>query len=117
MKKSIWTKTLLIAIGLPLMAGCIVERHPRRVVVVEHPEAGGEVIVERPAAPPPVRVEVRPVAPGPGYIWVAGCWEWRHDWVWVPGRWVVRPRPHAVWVVGRWEHRPHGYVWVGGHWR
>jgi WXXGXW repeat (2 copies) len=117
MKNPILFKVVLIAASLPLLAGCIVERHPRRVVVVEQPAPVGEVIVEQAQTPPPPQVEVVPVvAPGPAYIWVKGGWEWRDRWVWEPGRWAAGPHPHAIWVVSHWEHRPHGYAWVRGHW-
>jgi len=68
-------------------------------------------------APPPAPKEVVPVAPGPGYYFIPGYWSWNGAWVWVPGRWVVRPWNGAVWVSGHWAKRGHGYIWVGGHWR
>lgn len=117
MKKSSLTKLLLIVAGLPLLAGCIVERQPRRVVVVERPAPGGEVVVERPTQPPPPQVEVIPPQPDVAFVWIPGAWEWRGRWVWVGGHWGPRPHPSAVWVRGVWIHRGHGYVWVGGHWR
>lgn len=115
MEKSFFTKGILIAACLPLIAGCIVERQPRAVVVA--PPA--EVVVEQPpSGPPPSQIEIVPESPGPAYIWVKGRYEWRaQDWVWVPGRWMIAPRPHAVWIAGHWESRPHGFVWIGGHWR
>ncbi|AZC19651.1 MULTISPECIES: YXWGXW repeat-containing protein [Pseudomonas] len=63
-------QSLLIATLLgTTLAGCVVApAHPRR--------------------PPPPIVEVVPVAPAPGYHWVAGHYRWRADqWVWVPGHW------------------------------
>jgi hypothetical protein len=72
-KKSLLTKTLLIAASLPLLAGCIVKRQPRRVVVAEQPAPAGEVVVESPSEPPPVRVEVQPARPGPDYIWIGAA--------------------------------------------
>jgi len=117
MKKSLLTKTLIIAAGLPLLAGCVVERQPRRVVVVQQPAPAAEVVVESPSEPPPAQVEVVPVAPDPTFIWVRGAWEWRGRWVWMGGHWGPRPHPRAVWAAGHWEHRPHGYVWVEGRWR
>jgi len=68
---------------------------------------------------PPARVvEVRPVSPGPGYIWIDGYHRWDgRAYVWVAGRWERPPRPRAVWVPGRWAQDRHGYYWVDGHWR
>jgi len=75
-----------------------------------------EIIV--PEAPPTVRVETQTVAPGAGYIWVAGHWQWTGTrYAWVSGHWVSRPRPAAVYVEGHWLRRPGGWVWVEGHWR
>jgi hypothetical protein len=68
--------------------------------------------------PPAVRVEVRPAAPGPGYVWVAGHWKWnakRH--VWVSGRWIRKPYPTSIWVAGHWKRQGRGWVWVSGRWR
>jgi hypothetical protein len=115
MKKSILTKSLLLAVSLPLLAGCVVfERQP---VAVASPPA--EVVVTQPENPPPPQVEVMPVPPGPLelWLWVPGCWEWRGHWVWAGGRWAPRPHPHAIWVAGHWDRHERGYVWVGGHWR
>lgn len=68
--------------------------------------------------PPAYREEVIGVAPGPGYVWVAGYWAWGGaDYYWVPGRWVARPYPRAVWVPGRWRAHRHSWYWVEGHWR
>src|SRR4029077_1824165 len=64
-----------------------------------------EVVVTRP--PPPLRVETQTVAPGPAYVWTTGYWRWTGtSYVWVPGSWVVRPRPAAVWVAGHWVRGP-----------
>ena len=68
--------------------------------------------------PPAPIAEVRPVAPGPRYVWVDGYHRWDgRAFAWVPGRWVLPPRAHAVWVPGRWVHEKRGYYWVDGHWR
>jgi hypothetical protein len=75
-----------------------------------------EVLVTQ--APPAVRVETQTVAPGPEYIWTSGYWRWTGTtYVWVPGTWVVRPRPAAVWVAGHWVRRPGGWAYIPGHWR
>src|SRR4051812_49402716 len=37
-------------------------------------------------APPPARVEVRPVAPSRAHVWIPGHWAWRHGaHVWIGG--------------------------------
>ena len=75
-----------------------------------------EVIVK--LRPPAIRVERRPVRPGPRYVWVPGYHRWDGNaYAWESGRWVVPPREHAVWVAPRWEHRNGGYVFVEGRWR
>src|SRR5256885_10301380 len=75
-----------------------------------------EVVVAQ--APPEVRVETQTVAPGADYIWQRGYWRWTGvEYAWIPGHWVVRPRPAAVWVEGHWMRRGGGWVWIAGHWR
>ena len=68
---------------------------------------------------PPARiVEVRPVAPGPRYVWIDGYHRWDgRGYVWVPGRWAAPPRARAAWVPGRWAHDRRGWYFVEGHWR
>ncbi len=67
--------------------------------------------------PPPPQSETVVVAPGPGYIWVPGEWEWHGGWVWVGGFWAFPPHPAAVWVQGYWSRGPYGWHRVPGHWR
>jgi WXXGXW repeat (2 copies) len=68
--------------------------------------------------PPAPIVEVRPVAPGPGYVWVPGTYRWdRRAYIWAPGRWVRPPRGHGVWIQPRWVHGRHGWYEVPGRWR
>jgi hypothetical protein len=77
---------------------------------------GQEVVIR--VAPPRPLVEKRLVAPGPGYVWIAGFHRWDGArYVWVPGRWELPPHPHAHWVAHRWVHRHGGWVLVEGHWR
>jgi len=80
-------------------------------------EAGTRVYVR--VGPPVAIVETRPVAPGPGHVWVAGYHRWDGAaYVWVPGRWTVPPAHYTVWVPGRWvHHAAHGWYWAEGHWR
>lgn len=53
-------------------------------------------------APPPPPGEVIGVAPGPGYFWIGGFWNW------IGGRYV--------WVGGHWEAHRQGYRWQPHHW-
>lgn len=113
---------LLALLGL---AGCVAEppvttttttTTTRETVTTGPRTVERDVLVTE--APPPVRVETRTVAPGPGYVWTSGYWRWtgaRYEWV--PGGWIVRPRTTAVWMEGHWERRAGGWVWIAGHWR
>ena len=68
--------------------------------------------------PPPARVEVYGVAPGPGFVWVNGYWAWRGGgYAWAPGYWARPPRPRARWVSGYWSYRHGGYRYRPGCWR
>ncbi|MBU6408902.1 MAG: YXWGXW repeat-containing protein [Verrucomicrobia bacterium] len=101
---------MIVAVGLPLLAGCVTR-------TVYRPARGQTVVVTTRTEPPPARIEVRPPSPGIEYVWIAGAWSWRGgNWVWVPGRWTWG-RPGVHWVPGHWRHRPGGWVWVEGHWR
>lgn len=93
-------KPLFAALGFGTLAlaGCTVHHYepPPRDRVVERTvvDQNGNVverdtIVEDGAPPPPARVEVVPVVPYPGAIWVGGHWvHYRHrGWIWVGGHW------------------------------
>lgn len=67
--------------------------------------------------PPPPRIEVRGVRPGPAYVWVPGYYRWDGAYVWVVGSWVRPPYGGAVWVPGRWVHTRRGWRFMRGHWR
>ena len=68
-------------------------------------------------APPPLRVEVRPVAPSAAHVWVAGNWAWRGGrHVWIPGAWALAPRPGHVWVEPRWVQESAQWVFYEGYW-
>ena len=58
------------------------------------------------------------VAPGAGFVWTNGYWDWRgNNWAWVDGRWVRPPHSRAVWVSPEWRREGHGYRFHKGHWR
>ena len=67
--------------------------------------------------PPPLRYEVRPAMPGPGYAWVDGYWG--HDgrqYQWVAGRWDRPPYEGAVWSHPHYDHYKQGWQMHEGHW-
>jgi uncharacterized protein YcfJ len=69
--------------------------------------------------PPPPEDEMVAAAPGPGFIWINGDWQWNGvGWIWVGGRWADPPFPGAVWVHGYWYRGPFGgWRHAHGHWR
>lgn len=113
-----WRRTGFLAFaGLPLvLTGCTivpvgVPRGGRRGP--DGPDGDDEWIVQ---APPPLRAEEIPVAPGPTYLWIGGYWTWRvNRYVWVGGRWALPPAGH-VWVPHRWDRSPRGWRARPGHW-
>lgn len=115
MKKSTLARTLLVALGAALFAGCA---EPTKTVVYQ-PQSGATgttVVVSHPTQPPPMPTETIPQPPDTDYVWVRGAWEW-HDsrWVWEPGHWE-HPNPGHEWVPGHWERTQGGYIWVSPHW-
>jgi WXXGXW repeat (2 copies) len=100
MKKLLLFGTLLFG---TLLAGCA---------------SNGAYAAVRFGPPPPPRYGVMGYAPGPGYVWTDGYWDWRGSrWFWVDGRWMRPPRRSAVWVPGVWVQSNHGYRFRRGYWR
>lgn len=68
--------------------------------------------------PPPPRYGMLGVAPGPGYVWTDGYYDWRgRNWVWMDGRWARPPRAGMHWEPRTWYRHGNGYRARGGHWR
>lgn len=68
------------------------------------------------AAPPSPRREVVRARPGPQFDWVEGAWHWEDGWVWIPGRWIVRPTVEAKWVRASYAKVDGGWKYVPPHW-
>jgi len=103
-----WVKTLC-ASGLFLgfgLGGCAVAPDQRHY-------AGGVVMV----APPAPEVEAIGEPPQPGFVWIAGYWNWvggRH--VWVAGHWQAG-RTGYHWVAHEWVRQGDGWRLRPGHWQ
>jgi hypothetical protein len=107
-KKEMIRLLVIATFASVLSFGC----QTRRVVVAS---PTGEVLVAK--APPAPRTEVVTVAPSTSHVWQAGYWSYRNGrYVWVPGRYELRPRASAVWVPGHWDRTTRGWVWTPGHW-
>jgi hypothetical protein len=70
-------------------------------------------------APPPPRVEVITVRPGPYHVWRPGVWVWHVEgrYVWHPGHWDVPPPGKSIWVRDEWVSYGGSWRFVPGHWR
>lgn len=75
---------------------------------------GGQISIGvRIGPPPPPRVIVRPVAPGPGFFWVEGYWyPVGGHYRWHDGYWTRPPYAGAHWVGPRHD----GERFFEGYW-
>jgi hypothetical protein len=77
-----------------------------------HYYAGVTVGPPRPVVEGPIGV-----APGVGYVWTPGFYDWDGSrWAWRHGEWRRPPHPGQEWVAPRWEHDHNGYRFHGGRW-
>jgi hypothetical protein len=68
--------------------------------------------------PPQARFGAVGYAPGPGYVWCDGYYDWRGGrWFWTNGTWQRPPRHRAVWAPAYWESHGRGYEFHHGRWR
>jgi hypothetical protein len=70
------------------------------------------------SAPPPEKTEsARPAAPGFGYIWVQGYWDYlAGNYIWRDGRWV-QGKPDYEYVRARYEYTGKEWVFHRPHWK
>ncbi len=122
------TKVLLLlpaALGLlaPTRADAYVGFRLNLAVPLFYPAYGysypqpGYVRTATYAAPLRAEGEQVTVAPGPGYVWIAGHWTNNAQrWVWLGGHWELPPSPSAAWVAGHWVKADRGWVWANDTW-
>jgi hypothetical protein len=78
-------------------------------------QAYGGIYVQ--TGPPAPIYEPVPSAPGPGYYWVGGYWQWNgYRYVWTRGHYAYPPYGGATWHPGHWAHNRYGWSWRPGHW-
>ena len=112
----------IISLAAVAGTGCVTERE-----IIREPAGAPTPVSTRTTvretvtvdAPPPApQVETIGVAPSGEHVWVPGHWSREGDrWVWMSGRWEMRPTPTAVYVPGHWEAQGSGYVWREGYWK
>lgn len=121
MKPTIFSPSLAAAaLALAGLSGCVVSPAPYGAYptypVYSQPAPYPQGVIISPSPPPPPRVEVVPVAPFVGAIWISGYWNWnRNRYVWVPGRYT-RPVPGHRFVPHRWTPGSSGWSLSGGFW-
>ena len=77
----------------------------------------GEVREAIEMAPPPMRVEVRPTAPGADFVWTPGYYAWRGGrYEWSAGNWARPPHPGVTWVEPRYVSSGGRYYLQPGRW-
>jgi hypothetical protein len=65
----------------------------------------------------PVPVYEKPIAPGPGYVWIDGDWKVEDgNYIWHEGHWR-KPKVHKVWHPGYWQSTTNGWYWQPGRWQ
>jgi hypothetical protein len=68
-------------------------------------------------APPAIPVYAQPMCPGDGYIWTPGYYQYGdYGYYWVPGTWILSPRPGFLWTPGYWGWGSGAYLWHAGYW-
>jgi hypothetical protein len=92
-------KLLMIVAAFGLLSGCASSGYSARA----------------PLPPPPPNAYVRGPAPGTGYLWRDGYYDWnRNRYRWVGPAWVRPPRAGvSIWVGPGWQ----GRRWRRGYWR
>ena len=101
----------------PALLGAALTLSSAPALAQVHVELPGFEIHVGQRAPPPLRHERRMRSPGPGYLWIAGAWDWRgNDWAWMPGRWDRPADRGTSWVRARYRREGAAWRYEPGHW-
>ena len=101
---------ILPALSALMLSACVVAPYGPGYRTYDEPVATTEV------PPPAPQVEVVPVVPYAGAIWLGGYWGFGGGrYHWVPGRWD-RPRVGFVWAPHRWVPFQGRWQLRGGGW-
>lgn len=83
----------------------------------ETDNGGAQPVASAPEAPPPLPQYEQPAAPGDGYLWTPGYWNYASaGYFWVPGAWVEPPYIGALWTPGYWGFWNNRYGFYRGYW-
>ena len=110
MRRNVITRVWCVGMAAAALAGAS---------VVAPATAGAQISVgiSIGTPPPPLPYYEQPVALGPDFIWTPGYWAWGSaGYFWVPGAWVLAPRPGLLWTPGYWGWNNSAYVWYPGYW-
>jgi hypothetical protein len=99
-------------LALSLGTGCAMFSSSR----ASEPHAALDLQVQK--APPADRDEgTRPTAPGPGYLWVAGYWDYLDgNYLWRSGHWLPN-QPQFEYVRARYDFDGSGWIFHRPHWK
>ncbi|HEY2747792.1 MAG TPA: YXWGXW repeat-containing protein [Polyangia bacterium] len=83
-----------------------------------NPSGDSQIDISVNSAPPAEKAEgARPAAPGYGYIWVGGYWDYLDgNYIWRDGRWV-QGKPDYEYVRARYEFDGKAWVFHRPHWK
>jgi hypothetical protein len=136
-RHSSWLVLALFAVLPAVVSGCVIRAQPQPVYANDPnyvppqpayttdpsyvaPQTGAievDATVYPSSAPPPPVAEYRPTAPGYGYLWVDGYWDWNgYDWAWSNGYWQPQ-RSGYIFIGPRYVYESGRPVYYRGYWQ
>jgi len=121
MKRShVLAGSILTLASTAFASGCVVRARPAPVAVSAGVYVDGSsdyaTVYPTTFAPEPIP-EYRPAAPGYGYTWVDGYWDWSgYDWSWSSGYWVPE-RVGYAYIAPRYVYVDGRPVYYRGYWQ